>query len=246
MKRFVIAGILLSILAFVIPAGVMAQDFIAEADLLFDQGGLENYQKAVDLYKKALQANPGNFEANWKCARACRWYGEESKRQAVKDWEDICKAYGKEGMKYAEKAMELEPNRPEGYFWYGTCVGIYSDGVSIITALREGLKDKTQNSFEKVYQVDKKHENGGAVLALGRFWSVLPWPLKDNDKALEYFAEYEQYDPNNPDWQVYYSEVLIDEGGKKNKAKAGELIGKALKSDIKWWRDWAQRLKEDL
>jgi hypothetical protein len=38
-------------------------------------------------------------------------------------------------MKYAQKAGELDPAKPEGYYYYGLNVGIYSDGVSIFTAL---------------------------------------------------------------------------------------------------------------
>ena len=43
-------------------------------------------------------------------------------------------------MHYAQKAIDLEPNKPEGYYYYGLSVGIYADGVSVLTALREGLK----------------------------------------------------------------------------------------------------------
>jgi tetratricopeptide (TPR) repeat protein len=245
MKRFFLLGIFLSVLL-IFPAGVMAADNLAEADALFEKGGVDNHKMGMELCLKAVAENPDSFEANWKCARAHRWYCEESKRQQVEGWEDICKVYAKKGMGYADKAIELDPNAPEGYFWYGTNVGNYSDGVSILTALKEGLKNKTQESFETVYEIDKMYDNAGAVLALGRFWSVLPWPLKNLDKALTYFEEFEQYFPERDDFQVYYAEALIDKGGKANKAKAAVLIDQALKSDKKWFSDWASRLKKDL
>ena len=99
---------------------------------------------------------------------------------------------GKKGMGYAQKAIDMQPDKPNGYYWYGVNVGIYSDGVSILTALKEGLKDKTQNSFEKAYQLDKMYEEAGAILALGRFWYVLPWPLNDKELSEKYYREYQK------------------------------------------------------
>jgi hypothetical protein len=136
-------------------------------------------------------------------------------------------------------------------------VGIYADGVSILTALAEGLKDKTQSNFEKAYKIDKMYEEAGPVLSLARFWSVLPWPLKDNDKSLEYFKEYSKLYPDKAEYLIYYAEVLMDEGGKDNKAKAGQLADKVIQQNVKWRfvsklydfiaaDEWAARLKKDL
>ena len=86
-------------------------------------------------------------------------------------------------MGFAEKAITLAPDKVEGYYYYGLSVGIYSDGVSILTALSEGLKNKTQQSFETAYKIDKTYNRGGPMLSLGRFWTVLPWPMNDEDKA---------------------------------------------------------------
>jgi tetratricopeptide (TPR) repeat protein len=152
-------------------------DELAEADRLFAQGGLENLQQSIALTLKAVEQNPGSFEANWKCARAHREYANQAKRQDAADWKKTCAEHGKTGMQYAQKAIDLQPDKPDGYYYYGVSVGIYSDGVSIVTALAEGLKDKTQSSFEKAYAIDKSYKQGGPMLSLGRVWSVQPWPL---------------------------------------------------------------------
>ena len=51
-------------------------------------------------------------------------------------------------MQYAWKPIDLQPDKPDGYYHLGVNVGIYSDGVSIVTALAEGLKNQTRSSFE--------------------------------------------------------------------------------------------------
>ena len=240
--------VLCFLLAMLFPVSLMAADYAAQADRLFEKGGLENYRQAIDLYKKALAQDPDSYQANWKCARAYREYGNEAKIQKVKGWEDICAKYGKEGMKYAQKAIELEPDKPDGYYYYGLNVGIYSDGVSIFTALSEGLKDKTQKSFEKAYAIDKMYKKGGPMLSLGRFWAVLPWPLRDRKKSLKYYREYQAtpYFADNIEAHVYLGELLMQIGGDKNKAEAKGYLEKAAASNDPYFRDMARDLLKKL
>lgn len=223
-------------------------DGLAEADALYAQGGLENLARAAALYRAAADQAPGSYEANWKCARALRDYGDRAKKQALDGWKKICAEYGREAMQYAQKAVALEPNRPEGHYYYGLSVGIYSDGVSIVTALSEGLKDKTQSSFEKAYAIDKLFNRAGPMLSLGRFWSVLPWPLRDRDKALAYFREYQKtgFFDGNAEAQVYLADLLIQIGGDDNRQEARAHLEKAARAEEKFFRDWANRLLAEL
>lgn len=243
MRKVLSCGVIF-FLVMLFPIGLMAADNTAEADKLFRLGGLENYKQAIALLEKELAANPDSYEANWKCARAYREYGDEAKSKKIEGWKDICAEYGKKGMQYAQKAFELEPNRPDGHYYYGLNVGIYSDGVSIFTALSEGLKDKTQTSFEKAYAIDKMYKEAGPMLSLGRFWAVLPWPMRDRDKSLQYYREYQatEYFADNLEAHFYLGELLYQIGGKENKAEAKGLLEKAAQSKDPWFRDQAQEL----
>ncbi len=241
MKRS-LSGILCFVFVALLPLYLMAGD-LSQADALYDQEGMDNYLKSAQLYTQALEADPTSYEAAWKASRSYRQYANEAKKLGVEGWEATCKEYGKIGMSYGEKAIELDPGKIDGYFWYGCSVGNYSDGVSILTALKEGLKDKTQSSFEKSYELDKMYEDGGPIKALGRFWFVLPWPLQNKDKALTYLKEYQQLYPDDAEGQVYLSEVLL-----KTKAKdeAKNLLEKAVASEDQYYADWAKRLLTDI
>jgi tetratricopeptide (TPR) repeat protein len=208
---------------------------------------MNDYLKSADLCKKILAEDPANFDATWKCARGLRYYANKAQQTNTEGWEKICAQYGKEGMEYAQKAIDLQPEKPHGYYFFALNVGIYADGVSIFTALKEGLKDKTQSSFEKVLALDPAFESAGAVLGVGRFWSVLPWPLADKDKAMEYYRQYQatEYFGKYPEGIVYISELLIDMGGKKNKAEARDILAK-LNTDNKYFKDWAEKLSSEL
>ena len=247
MKRLTISSLCIILIA-VFSFGAMAADYVAEADKLFDQGGLENYKQAVDLYLKAVNENPNSYDATWKCARAHRGYGDEAKKQKAEGWKDICAEYGKKGMQYAEKAIKLDPERPEGHYYYGLSVGVYSDGVSVFTALKEGLKDKTQSSFEKTYAINKMYKEGGPMISLGRFWAVLPWPMRDRKKSLIYYREYQQtqWFATNTEAQLFLAELLIQMGGKDKKAEAKGFVDKALQSEDPYFKDWANDLNNKL
>jgi hypothetical protein len=247
MKRLIRSAIIAAILL-CFPIGAAAVDYLAEADEIYDQGGFENYKKSIDLYVKAVEQQPDDYEAAWKAARAHREYADKAKKKGEGGWEDICAQYGKAGMQYARKAIDLKPERPDGHYYYGLNVGIYSDGVSIFTALKEGLKDKTQKSFEKTYEINKMYNEAGPMLSLGRFWAVLPWPLRNREKSLAYYREYleTQYFATNTEAQLFLAELLIQMGGDKNKAEAKGYLEKALKTDDPYFKDWAKQLQAKL
>ncbi len=243
MKRWMLCCMLVGCLI-AAPQALWAGSPLEQADALYEKGGLDNFKKAIALYLAALKVNPGDYDTNWKCARAYRDYGNIAKRQKVEGWKKICAEYGKKGMEYAKKAIDVDPNKPDAHYYYGISVGIYSDGVSIITALREGLKDKTQSSFEKAYQLDKMYNDAGPILSLGRFWAVLPWPLKDKDDSLKYYREYQQtqYFADSDEAHIYIAELLMDIGGSDNKAEAKKLLEKAAGAKDPYFSDWAKRL----
>jgi hypothetical protein len=221
---------------------------LSQADSLYEKGGLDNYKASIELYLQAVGQNPEDFEANWKCARAYREYAEEAKKKEVAGWKKICAEYGKAGMQFARKAIELNPDKPDGHYYYGLCVGIYSDGVSILTALAEGLKDKTRRSFEKAYELDKMYADAGPILAFGRFWSVLPWPFRDRQKALHYLREYQEtpYFAKEDQAKIYLAEVLLAMNGDQNRREAEALLRLAAQSDEQYYSDWAKRLLAEM
>jgi tetratricopeptide (TPR) repeat protein len=245
MRRFLKQALCLCVFL-ALPLALLAEDFMAQGNALYDKGKASNYESykaSGDMFVKALEATPGNYEAAWKAARSYREFADQSKKKNAPNWKTTCKDYGKLGMKYGEKAIALNTNGVEGNFWYGCSVGNYSDGVSIFTALKEGLKDKTQSSFETSYKINKMYMDGGPIKALGRFWFVLPWPLQDKKLSLNYFKEFQKSFPNDTEGQVFLAETLIKTGDKDD---AKVLLQKAETSSDKYWANEAKRLLAEM
>jgi hypothetical protein len=242
MVRWVLAAILMAA-----PASA-STDALVEADSLYAAGGIANLEASLPLYAQARQARPAEYAILWKSARAHRDLGNRVKQAARPDWKAVCQEQGRTAMQLAEEAIALAPDSVEGHYYYGLGVGIYSDGVSIFTALSEGLKGKTQTSFEKAYALDRQYNRAGPILSLARFWSVLPWPLQDKKKALAYFREYEQtgFLASSAEGQVYFGELLIKLGGQANKDEARRWLAQAAQSPQAYFAEWAQRLLAEL
>jgi len=221
----------------------LANDTLAQADALFEKGDIGSILESIPLYIKAVEANPDSYEANWKCARAHREYADHALEGEHEGWKDICEEYGKKGMEYAEKAIELEPEKIEGHYYFGLSAGTYSDGVSILKALKEGLKRSTQDAFYKAYDIDKMYDIGGPMLAIGRFWHKLPFPLRKKKRAEKYYKERYPYFPDDPEGLVYYAELLID---RRKKDEAKPLLEKAIAGDEPFYSKLAKEMLEDL
>ena len=221
----------------------MAENSLVEGDALFEKGDIASILESIPLYIEAVETNPDSYEANWKCARAHREYADHALEGEHEGWKDICKEYGKKGMEYAEKAIELEPEKIEGHYYFGLSAGTYSDGVSILKALKEGLKGSTQDAFYEAYDIDKMYDIGGPMLAIGRFWHQLPFPLRNKRRAEKYFEEHHKYFPDDPEGLVYYAELLID---RRKKDEAKPLLEKAIMGDEPFFSKLAKEMLEDL
>ena len=209
MKRMLTAAIILALFAFALAPAMAA----SEAELKV------SYENAVKL----ASAAPSDYKLNWQAAEAARKYGDFLVVEEKSGWKDTARVTAKEGMKFGEIAFKLNPTGIEGWYWYGLCVGTYSDCVSIVKALAEGLKGKTQQGFENAYKFDKMYDNGGPILSLGRFWQVLPGIAgQDRKKAEQLFNEYISLfganpDPNESAW--YYRGQLYKDTGRAAEAK---------------------------
>lgn len=214
----------------------------------FDLAGMRT---ATEQFGKAVELDPKSYDALVGLARANAHIGYIANRNQVPGAKDMCRKYGKLGMELAKKAQGLNPNRPDAFFQEAWSISIYSDGVGVLTAVRENLMDRAKNGFQKAYNIDKNYNYGAPILGMARFYQIMPWPVKDNKKSLGYYQEFERlgYLRTDPDRDLAlnnYIELMIDMGGAANKAKAKVMLQELNKSESALYRQNAQKLAKSL
>jgi hypothetical protein len=215
---------------------------MAQGDALYNDKDIEATFKSITFYEQAVKQEPQSYAAHWKAARSHRMFAQLAREQNRAGWKKLCEQHGRKALTFGKRAMELNPKGIEGNFWYGCAAGTYADGVSIVTAFTEGLADKTREGFENAYRVDRKYLGGAPMKALGRYWSVLPWPLKDREKAVTYLLEFVAIYPHDPEGQVYLAEVLLERNDGDDQKQAHSWLRKTLQDKSPFYRAWAQRL----
>ena len=88
MKK-IVSVVFLSFIFAMIPFTVSA-DLMTTADALYDQGGMENIKKSIDLYQQILGGDAKDYVATWKLARSDRDYGDDAKGKTGEGWKNLC------------------------------------------------------------------------------------------------------------------------------------------------------------
>lgn len=163
---------------------------------------------AIPVYEEARKLGADEFEVEWRLASTYFWAGENTKdSKKLADW-------GTKGVAHAEKAAKLKPERVEGHYYTAVCWGTYSHGVSILSALRQGVEKKFTSAITKAKEIDSKFEDGAPLNAFGRFYYELPWPKRDLAKSQKYLERNITQSPCNLRTRWYFAETVLKRGEK--------------------------------
>jgi len=191
---------------------------------------VEKVEAAISAYRKILEADPDNYEANWKIARAYFHLGDML--DEINENREQHRKVGKEGMRYGERATDLNPSGIEGHYYYGLCLAKYTLGISFITALTEGLASKYEKHMERAIEINKNYDSAGPLRALGKYWYEIPWPKRDLTKSIECLKEAVTAAPMNIRGHFYLAESYL-KVGERELAKEQLEIAAALPIDLK-------------
>lgn len=249
MKRLCISIVILVVVSILILSlPVISQDSslsMREGDALWGQREkVEKAKASIDSYKRVLEVDANSYEACWKIARAYFYLGDLLPE--TKEMRDQHKKMGVEGMKYAKRALQLNPQGIEGHYYYTLCLGQYSIGISIIKALAKGLGPEYERHIGRAIEIDKNYDNAGPLRAMGRYWYRLPWPKRDLKKSIRYLKESIASAPTSVRGYIYLAESYLKVGekelAKKHLQKVLE-ISPDLKQEVDALR-WKERAKE--
>jgi tetratricopeptide (TPR) repeat protein len=185
---------------------------------------LASARRAATMWAAALAADPRDFDAAWKLARADYWLGghvPERERRAMYE----------QGIEAGRKAVALYPDRPDGHFWIGANMGALAESFG----LRQGVKYRTQikEEFETVKRLAPGYLNGSADRALGRWYFKVPRLFGGSQKLAEsHLRKSLTYNPASTASHFFLAELLLDQGRTREaRAELQQVLDAPLNPD---------------
>lgn len=179
------------------------KSLIAQGDELYAQRlDLAKAKEALAKYQEALIKGENKYEAYWKMARVEYWIGDKTENNKEK------KAIFQQGIYHAKKAVELEPNKVDGHFWLGVNYGVYGEAKGVLKSLF--LVKPIKQEMNKVLELDRTYESGGADRVLGRVYFKLPgFAGGDNKKSVEHLLKSRELGPNDGLTRIYLADTYL-------------------------------------
>jgi TRAP transporter T-component len=177
----------------------------ADPDALYARrDDLASARRAEAIWAERLRTSPKDFESAWKLARARYWIGGHV---AAADR----KAAYEAGIEAGRAAAQLEPGRPEGYFWVAANMGALAESFG----LRQGIKyrGEIKDTLLTVLKIDPAFQGGSADRALGRWYFKVPGLFGGSrKKSEEHLRKSLTYSPNSTASHFFLAETLLDAG----------------------------------
>lgn len=211
------------------------------------------HEALVKMLKAAAAKNPNSFYLQWRTARALGIWADQinmrntlnnAKKANPKNVDGILaaekdmspelgkkvSALGGEARGYAEKAISLNPNRVEGYYYNSLALSMYSLGKGIISALAEGIRPKLVEAAKKAIEKDKAYNEGSPLRVYGRYYYKVPWPYNDKTESEKILREAFNVYPNSLRTLLYLGDTLYALGKRDEAKRQWERIMKTSAS----------------
>lgn len=229
-------------------------EVIKKADELQNKVSADAEHKAlVKMLKDAAERNPNSFDLQWRTARALGIWADQinmrntldnAKKANPKNVDGILaaekdmspelgkkvSALGGEARGYAEKAISLNSNRVEGYYYNSLALSMYSLGKGVISALAEGIRPKLVEAAKKAIEKDKAYNEGSPLRVYGRYYYKVPWPYNDKTESEKILREAAQVYPNSLRTLLYLGDTLYALGKRDEAKRQWERIMKTSAS----------------
>jgi tetratricopeptide (TPR) repeat protein len=188
-----------------------------DPDLLYaGRDQLANAREAADIWEARLSANSRDFDSAWKLARACYWLGGHVPADAQRQQYE-------RGIKAATRAVELEPEKPEGHFWMAADMGAMAEGFGLRAGIR--YRGPIKNALEAVLRIDRSYQKGSADRALGRWYFRVPRLFGGSkDKAIEHLKQSLTYAPQSTATHFFLAETYLDMDRPDDARREAQLV----------------------
>jgi tetratricopeptide (TPR) repeat protein len=178
------------------------------------------------MWRTDLARDPRAFEAAWKLARADYWIGTHAAEAEGRKIHE-------EGIDAGRKAIAVEPNRPDGYFWMAANMGALAESHGMLQGRK--YRKPIKEALETVLRIDPAFLQGSADRALGRWYFKVPGLFGGSDKEAEnHLRASLKYNAHSTSSLFFLAEVLLDSGRKADARAELQKVLDAPLDDPEW------------
>ncbi|MFN3417804.1 MAG: TRAP transporter TatT component family protein [Pyrinomonadaceae bacterium] len=178
-------------------------DAINQAEHLFaERASIENLRKAATVLNQARDPNNRNYDVEWRYSKICYFLGK-----AEKEPEESEKIFER-GRDAGKIAARLEPEKPDGHFWYAANIG----ELARMSPITVGLKslDEIRESFLRVIAIQPDYQGASAFDALGDIELSTRFIGGGRpEKAVEYLEQGLKLAPDNSNIRLHLAQAYL-------------------------------------
>jgi tetratricopeptide (TPR) repeat protein len=205
-------------------------------------GDAEPLPKEAPLLQAWIAFHAGDFEkaAKLGLAQGMAGYAVANKATCIyatylEPDEKTKIALYEEVAKRCEAQQAEQPDQAAGFYWHAYALGRYSQGISIVKALSQGLAKKVKSSLDMTLKLAPRHAD--ALVAIGSYHTEIidavgsmiggmTYGVKKDDAIKSYKAAL-VLNPDSAIARVEYANALIKLDGKKKMNEALKLYEEA-------------------
>ena len=178
------------------------QKAIADADAAFkNREDVEKLRTAVRALGAVRDPDNRNYQVEWLFAKYSYFVGKYLPNQD--EGEDILEA-GRDAGKIASR---VDPNKPDGYFWFAANLGELSKRSPVTVGFRS--VNDIKEAMNKVIELQPDYQGASAYDGLGQCELATRLKGGDAEKAVEYFEKGVELAPDNATTRADLAEAYL-------------------------------------
>lgn len=214
----------------------VSPQLLADSDKLFDQRQeLANLREAVANMNHARRENAKSFDVESRLARYNYYLGRHSEDEKERE-----KAF-EDGKAAGKSASKMEPNKPDGYFWFGANLGEQSNRNPLAIGVRS--IDEIREAMNKVIDIQPNYEMASAYDVLGQLELGTRLLGGKPEKAVEYLEKGVELEKFNGETRVHLAEAYLVLG-KDAEAKKQLNFVLEMKPNPAYLPEYAQQVEK--
>ncbi|HEY2865813.1 MAG TPA: tetratricopeptide repeat protein [Pyrinomonadaceae bacterium] len=179
-------------------------DNLARADELFkERPDVEKLRQARKLVATVRQPDHRNFEVEWKFAKFSLFLGD-----ALTDDDEKEKVF-EEGRDAGKYASRLQPDKPDGFFWYGANLAELAK-LSPVTVGYMSVND-IRDAMNTVIKLQPDYQGASAYDVLAEIELNTRMFGGKATKAIEYLQKAIEIKKDNSNLRLHLAEAYLDD-----------------------------------